>query len=32
MGKPSVNEMWNLIEKILLPYNDMPDKTKMNDD
>jgi hypothetical protein len=32
MGKPSIDEMWHLIEKILLPYDDMPDKTKMSDD
>jgi hypothetical protein len=32
MGKPSIDEMWNFIEKILLPYDDMPDKTKMRDD
>jgi len=32
MGKPSMDEMWALVEKILGPYNDIPDKTKMNDD
>jgi len=30
--KPSTEEMWVLIEKILLQYDDMPDKTKMSDD
>ena len=29
MGNPSIDEMWSLIEKTLLPYDDMPDKTKM---
>ena len=32
MDKPSIDEMWNFIEKILLPYDDMPDKTKLSDD
>jgi len=32
MSNPSIDEMWNFIEKILLPYDDMPDKTKMNYD
>ena len=32
MGGFSVDEMWDFIEKILLPYDDMPDKTKMGYD
>ena len=32
MSKPSIDEMWDFIEKILLPYDDMPDKTKFSDD
>lgn len=32
MGKPSIDDMWVFIEKILLPYDDMPDRTKLNDD
>ncbi|HXX05977.1 MAG TPA: hypothetical protein VEJ68_04060 [Candidatus Bathyarchaeia archaeon] len=32
MDKPSVDEMWAFIEKILLPYDDVPDRTRMNED
>lgn len=31
MSKPSLDEMWSFIEKILLPYDDLPDKTKLNE-
>lgn len=32
MSKPSIYDMWDFIEKILLPYGDMPDKTKLSYD
>ncbi|MGI0027177.1 MAG: hypothetical protein ACREAD_04980 [Nitrosopumilaceae archaeon] len=30
--KISVDQMWSLIEEILTPWDDIPDKTKMSDE